>query len=148
MTNTELQNELRRIADDHGGTLRAEDVVEAAKDEASILHSKFKWDDTEAAHLYRLQQARQLIRVVVQFVGPAEVAQRTRVFVSLTPDRHRGGEGYRFIADVMNDDELRRQLVIDALKELHRIEQRYGELKELAAVFEEIRKISSQQKAA
>lgn len=39
-------------------------VVEIAKDPESPLHGHFCWDDNEAAHQYRLEQARSLIRVV------------------------------------------------------------------------------------
>ena len=41
--------------------LHAEDVVAAARDPLSPLHSKFQWDDSKAAHRYRLWQARQII---------------------------------------------------------------------------------------
>ena len=44
--------------------LHAEDVVAAARDPLSPLHSKFQWDDSKAAHRYRLWQARQIIASV------------------------------------------------------------------------------------
>ncbi len=53
---------LKEIAKRDGGKLRPQAVVDAAKDEDSPLHNAFCWDDAEAARLYRLDQARRLIR--------------------------------------------------------------------------------------
>ena len=49
---------------DNRGTLTPSVVVEEASDESHPLHSRFKWDDAEAAHSWRLEQAAQLIRSV------------------------------------------------------------------------------------
>ena len=55
---------LERIRARNKGVLTPADVVKDASDESSPLHSYFTWDDTEAAHQYRLDQARTLIRNV------------------------------------------------------------------------------------
>lgn len=47
-----------------GETDAAEAVLEAARDEASPLHSRFEWDDAKAGHEHRLTQARHLIRSI------------------------------------------------------------------------------------
>lgn len=47
------------------GSLTSEGVVAAAKKSSSPLHEWFVWDDGEAAHKFRLVQARTLIRVIV-----------------------------------------------------------------------------------
>jgi hypothetical protein len=46
------------------GRLTPEGVLEAASDDDSPLHRFFEWDDHEAAHQYRVEQARRLIRGV------------------------------------------------------------------------------------
>lgn len=46
------------------GRISADDVVQAAKDQDSPLHAYFTWDDAEAAHARRIDQARALIRSV------------------------------------------------------------------------------------
>jgi hypothetical protein len=46
------------------GRLTPECVLEAAEDEDSPLHRFFEWDNDEAAHQYRIDQARRLIRGV------------------------------------------------------------------------------------
>lgn len=43
------------------GPLTPSRVVHIAKDEGSILHPVFEWDDRKAGHQHRLWQARQLI---------------------------------------------------------------------------------------
>lgn len=49
-------DELRQI----GEEFSPEDIVEAAEDEGKELHKCFEWDDTKAAHKYRIHQAVQL----------------------------------------------------------------------------------------
>lgn len=46
------------------GELTAEGVIESAENGDSALHDEFVWDDNEAGHKYRLQQARTLIRFI------------------------------------------------------------------------------------
>lgn len=133
--------ELQRIAQDAGGELRVADVVEAARAASSPLHGSFNWDDSEAAHAYRLQQARQLIRISVAYIGDSEDSVSLRVFVSLTPDRYNeNGGGYRIMTSVLSDKKQRAQLLQDALDEMHRFQAKYGALKELASVFGEMTK--------
>ena len=63
MTREEVRTELSRLYQAHG-SLTAELVVRAAAEKDSPLHEHFEWDDAKAGHLYRLVQARTLIRDV------------------------------------------------------------------------------------
>jgi hypothetical protein len=128
--------ELQRLAGEHGGVLQPSVVVESARDPQSPLHSNFEWDDTQAAHQWRLEQARNLIRVVVRFEQVGDKAVPVRVFVSLSPDRKGDDGGYRLAVDVFSDAELRRQLLVDARAEMQRFRNKYQSLAELAQVFE------------
>lgn len=119
------------------GLIRPADVVEAARDEDSALHEHFQWDDTEAGHQYRLIQARQLIRVYVH-VEEKESADPVRAFVSLTTDQRNPGGGYRTIAQVMSNEELRQQMLTDALTRLRNLQQQYRSLTELAKVWDAV----------
>ena len=113
--------------------------MERARPKTSPLHSRFTWDDSEAAHQYRIWQARQLIRVSVELIGG--LTGPVDVFVSLTTDRYEKGGGYRVMTKVLSDSELREQMLTDALNELSVFEQKYSRLKELAAVFAGIHKV-------
>jgi hypothetical protein len=127
--------ELRAIAAEHGGILKAEDVVRAAENPESSLHSAFEWDDSEAAHQWRLCQARNLIRVTVQYVEPIDAAPM-RVFVSLSPDRAVEGGGYRDTVQVLTTKALREQLLEDAVEDMNRFKEKYKKLKELSEVIQ------------
>ncbi len=135
-----ITQELLRISKENNGILRPEDIVTEAQSKGSPLHDSFTWDDGEAAHLFRLQEARQLIRVSVQFIKSGNKQVETRVFVSLTNDRQVGG-GYRTLISVMNDDEMRQQLLADCVDEMNRFQEKYKNIKELIEVFQAMNRI-------
>lgn len=126
---------LTRMARRSGGMLEIDDVLNEAKDETSILHKHFEWDDSEAADLYRRQQARALIqKCKIQLVETEPVM--IRAFVSLPTDRVNGG-GYRLMSEVVNDDSMRDELIRDIQltiarwnKKLHLIDGDIAELLE------------------
>jgi hypothetical protein len=107
-------------------------VVEAARDETSPLHDCFTWDNSEAAHQFRLIEARKLIQVHVTILaGSTETVQ---AWVSLRDDRQAGG-GYRPIGVVMSRKTMRESLLRDALADLETWRRKYATLKELAGIF-------------
>jgi hypothetical protein len=57
-----LRQHLQAIRDDRG-TLTPAVVVETARNPDHPLHNRFEWDDTLAAEQWRLEQARQLLKV-------------------------------------------------------------------------------------
>ena len=136
-----IETELLRIAEEHGGILQPESVVDEARDKKSPLHSRFTWDDTEAAEQYRLWQARQLIRVVVHMIPGKNGNVSSRVFVSLKTDRAEDGGGYRTMAVVLSDSEMREQLLAEAIAEMEYFREKYSRLKELAGVFKAMRSV-------
>lgn len=137
-----IQQELERIRKANGGVLVPEHVVEAARSEDSPLHSRFTWDDSEAAHQYRLVQARALIRVRV-FTEP-QTASTVRAYVSLKRDRYNGESGgYREIRQVLKVKELREELLAEAMEDMKAFEAKYHALNELAPVFEAMKSVAS-----
>jgi hypothetical protein len=116
------------------GVLKAEDVVEFAKDPETALHKRFTWDDEECGKQHRLWQARELIRAVVVVIP--NVNKEVRAYVSLMEDRGQEGGGYRHIVSVLSDEQQRRRLLAQALVEFDRWKDKYESLKELAAIFE------------
>jgi hypothetical protein len=102
---------LTKMARQNGGVLKVEDVLNEARDEGSILHKHFEWDDSEAAQKYRLQQARALIqRCKITLIDSAPV--EIRAFVSLPVDRESGG-GYRLTSEVMSDARMKEEMLRD-----------------------------------
>lgn len=126
---TDIREELERLADVNGGILQAQHVVAAARAKTSILHPLFTWDDKEAAEEYRLMEARFLIRRV-RLINPEDLKKQP-AFVSLKADRREAGGGYRRTADVLSSEELREQLRDTALSELSSWRERYRVLNDL-----------------
>jgi hypothetical protein len=90
-----IKDELQQLA--VGGVLEPEQVVEAARNPNSSMHNQFVWDDNEASHLYRLQQARALIkRVKVEVIRSDNEVVRVPVFV-----RSPTGSGYEATQQVV-----------------------------------------------
>lgn len=135
IVNPEILQALSELEDEHGGELQPQDVVDAARDVESPLHSQFEWDDTEAGEKWRRHQARQLIRAVVH-MQPAKDGSLVpvRVYASLTPDRVERN-GYRRIVAIMANPDQRRQLLLDARAEMRLFQEKYRSLNELSAVF-------------
>jgi len=140
ITNPKLIDELRGIYQKNDGLLTPEAIVDAARDKKTELHSHFEWDDSKAAEQYRLEQARGILQVTVEYLRDSKGKKvPCRVFVSLTSDRK--GGGYRSTVDVMNDKDYKAQLLKDALDDLETFKRKYFELKELAVIFEAMRKV-------
>lgn len=107
------------------GMLHPAEVVEwAGGHPKSALYSKFEWDDSRAGREWRLQQARQLIRIhVVSEDG-------TPKLVNLRIDRSKGG-GYREVRDVMDSEELRTAMLSDCVSDLRRVQSRYAQINDM-----------------
>jgi hypothetical protein len=127
-----IADELAQIARQNGGLVFPAKVVEFAKDQSTALHSRFIWDDTEAARRYRLDQAREIIRVNVTVIS--KDAPPVRAFVSLSSDRKAGG-GYRALVDVLSDDVMMQRLLDDALAELEALKRKYEQLAALRPIW-------------
>lgn len=125
-----IKTELEYVRRESGGLLRPEDVLSfAEKNPESALYSQFEWDDTEAAKGFRLAQARAVIRVAV-IVDPASSDEKIRAYVSLSTDRATKS-GYRAFVEVLDDEILRQQLLLDALTELKKFQNKYDKLRQL-----------------
>lgn len=138
-TAARIRAELKRIAAANEGVLQPAAVVESARPKTSPLHSRFDWDDSVAAYKHRLWQARKLIAITLTVVDSSD-GRTDKMWVSLTSDRRQDG-GYRSIVTVLEDSDMREQLLADALADLEIFREKYGKLKELAGVFEAARKV-------
>lgn len=124
------------------GLLIPEEVVAFAEDSDTELHKYFEWDDTAAAHQFRLEQARKVIRVIVTYEPHTQ--QEMRGFVSLERDQQCPRGGYRSREDVMSAADTRAELLTQALKELQRVQTKYQLLSELSDVFDAIDAVVAQ----
>ena len=89
----EAIQEIKKL-EDRRGRLTPEQVVEAARDESSPLHECFEWDDGKAAHKYRVEQARDLLKRVKIEVEYHETTIKVVGYVR-DPEAPSGDQGYR-----------------------------------------------------
>jgi hypothetical protein len=144
-----VASELEQICQKHGGLLRPEDVVTFARNKRTALHSEFEWDDAKASAEYRLEQARRVIRVSVTVLpSPHSDQEPVRAYVSVVSDRVQPGGGYRSFVEVMTDDDMRSELVNEAISEAKRWRRKYERLRELAPIFRAIDKVEAKQEQA
>ena len=124
---------LEQLAKQKGGVLLVDDVIEVAKNPTCVLHKHFQWDNTKAAEAYRKMQARTLIqKCTVTIAKQPDVP--IRAFVSFNADQISGG-GYRMMVDVLDDVDLKEQLIAEMEVTLVKWKQRINLLdKETAAI--------------
>ena len=103
-TADQIRQALEQIAQEGGGILHAENVVRAAEDLGSVLHDRFEWDDSIAAHAHRLNQARTLIRSVKVEISTS-VRKIETVFYVSDPAQNSNEGGYVSIASLGTDRE-------------------------------------------
>jgi hypothetical protein len=119
--------------------LTAEYVVEWARSHPNSALYKAPqfcgWSTKKAAYQHWLWGARALMALHVTY----ENGQRQ--LVSLSLDRTRDGGGYRDVDDVLRDRSLSEIMLKDALNELDRVQIKYDAIKELTAVWREVKKV-------
>ena len=131
--------ELRKIEKQNGGVLHPKAVVMFARNPNTALHSAFDWDDTTAAQQWRMEQARRLIRVMVEIVPHKGKNIRVSAFVALRSERYHEA-GYRYMPTLMTNEKGRQAVLQTALWELMAFQDKYRDLSELAEVFKAIEK--------
>jgi hypothetical protein len=149
---TAIGRELRRIGKAKPASVdRA--IVEAAREPSNPMHANFTWNVKKAAWKCWLDEARFLRNHIVEveryehqpereFVHPVLMSLPARDRIEgLTPSqahsRNVPRSGYLF-GDAMSDEPVRQFTLIEALDQLEALQNRFGHLKELAAVFKAV----------
>jgi len=138
---------LAEMYEENDESLRAEDVVAEAEDIDSPFHDWFEWDDSAAARMHRLKQARDLIGSVdiVRKDDPrADGDGRIRAFVNIRrPVEGEDGSWreertYVPTLQAIANEEQRELLLMQALSDFKNLERKYGVLNELATIFDTV----------
>ena len=136
---------IEAVRKQNNGEASAEAVVKAAAAKRNPLHPEFTWDDSQAGHQFRLDQARRLVGHLVVVRGELATDRPQRVYeVIRKPQeledgkRQRAKHVYRTTTDIMADPEMRAELLGRALRELISIRNRFRDLQELAVVLRAI----------
>lgn len=106
-----IRDTIAAIAAKNGGLVTPENVIAQARNKSSALHACFTWDDTEAARLQRIHEARGVIRSVrVQTVVNNQVF-KTIAYVR-DPQCKNDEAGYRSTAELKTDADLSREVML------------------------------------
>lgn len=115
------------------GNMTALAVVELASHRDCPIHKFFEWDDAKAAHQFRIEQARHLIRSVVVDVGGSEVPAFHRVHIEESETAE-----YVEVGRAMADADLWAQVIETAMKEAQAWSARYQTYAQLNKVHKAI----------
>lgn len=133
----DLQQLLLEIREANDGILTAQAVVDAARPDDHPLHQHFEWDAEKGAEKYRVQQARQLIRIVkLVYVDKRGDVQKMRVFHSVPDPESMSGRSYVPLSEIERSDVMSAQLLrameID-WRNLHRRYKQFAEFRAMVA---------------
>ena len=136
---------LEPLLEQSGKFIVAKSVVNLARNPKSPLHPAFEWDDSVAAEEYRTEQARKMLHSLrIKVENVTNTSEPVRFFVNIKPtavDENKPSRLYTSVDNAMSDSELRRQVLVNALRELESFRRKYAQFQELAKVHEEIDKV-------
>lgn len=125
--------ELERIRIKNG-ELNPKAIVEESRDEKSVLHNYFCWDDAKAAEGYRREQARQLMKNIRVIVTNETITTPIRAFVYVHTEEKPGTRSYYPIHEIVDDEAAYNDLLEQARADMESFVSKYAQLKELANV--------------
>lgn len=132
--------EIERIRRQRQGFYQPHDLVDASRPDEAPLHPGFEWDDTIAAENYRVEQAKYIVRNIVLVEGghrsPDLDGKRAYVSVRVDTDEGERSPHYTAIQVALEDPDLRDQMVLAAIRDLHAFEAKYSILSEFAGLIE------------
>lgn len=148
-----VESRLEKLSRLNGGRLTPQAVVDDARDPASPLHERFEWDDSTAAHQYRLSQARELIRTVRCQV---DIVSNTIATPHYVRDPSAGHEqGYIAVSTARNEHDIAVAIMRDetgrvlaALERARGIADVLGMDDEIATLIDSIRSFRTRAKVA
>lgn len=127
----------------NGRSVTPMDLVEDARPKNSSLHEYFEWNDTKAAEQFRMKQAGYLLGHIIVHVEYEGQKHQSRAFVNVRDVDSEARKPTRVYVEVeraLGREEMRDQLIADALREASYWRRKYAMLKELDNIFKEIDK--------
>ena len=139
MLTTQSASEAIKELAEKTGNLTPELVLKEAKKKTSPLHSHFNWDDTQAAHSYRLLQASALIRKIkVEYSVSESKSVLVRAFHNVREGGDEGNERgvYVSVAEAFSVESYREQILAQCKRDMTAFRQKYAALDEVQRVIE------------
>lgn len=112
-----------------------QNVVDLARDEKSVIHNDFEWDDKIAGEKYRLHQAGDMIRSFV--FEPKKADESPTRVLQITTEK----SVYQPVKFFLKNEDEYQSLLKRAKAELESFRRRYSTLTELESVFNAIDKM-------
>ena len=133
-----VYDEIQQIGD----TYTPEQIVEKATDESTELHKCFEWDDSAAAHKYRLSQAQGIVRCLVLVNEKVEDKELPKVRAIVSTNMRENTYGPAKIT-VRNVDSYER-LKAEALRELEAFRKKYAVIEKIGDIIDELEAVIAQ----
>jgi hypothetical protein len=139
--NDKIIKEVLKIKKNKG--LSAESILEEAKHKTNVLHDLFCWDNTKAANLWRMQQARVFINEIKIIIDSKEYYAFENVKIAVTSDGTTSIREYKSREEIITNEELRKQIIESAYSQLVYWKNKYENYKfpEFENVISEINSI-------
>ena len=136
---------LNKLSEKHNGRLKPQYVVDEARSSSSPLHDYFDWDDSVAAEKYRIYQARNLINHITVEISYDNEKQDVKGWFSVnsTPNDERLNKVYVTVDRVINEPELRNQILISAIQEADYWKEKYQQYTEFSSICKAIALVKS-----
>ena len=123
-----------------GDEVTPEQVVEKGKCPDSELHKCFTWDDTEAANMWRMREAREVMRqlIVISKPDPGDGTDGKNPiqFRLLMKNETHKGSGYKQTIIMIQDADEYKKLLDQAWTELRTFKNKYSMLNELRDILD------------
>lgn len=127
---------IEKLEQENGGILEPEKVLNDAKDSNSPLHQCFTWNNSKAGAKWRLHEARMLLNQLTIAVKIEDrPTEEIRGFIHIKTETRKG---YASTTEVLNNRELRKQVVQRAFNELKTWRNKYEVYKEFDRVISAI----------
>lgn len=127
----DIVSELNKISTT---TITPEQVLSVARDDSSIMHQFFEWNDTVAAEKYRKIQAQQLI-LKIAYVRDEEDNQPKRYYHNISYSTRE----YHPVEYIFQHEDAYSLLKKRAIDYLRNAEKKFAEIKELESIWPLIR---------
>ena len=124
------------------GEVSTRAFLDYSRPEESETHSMFEWDDSIAAEKYRLRQAAQIInQLEVRFEQEEAAEQAVEVvpaYVNTMQKTLHSPARFVNIVSAMEDQEMRRHVIFNAVRELTSFRNKYQKLSCFAKLFKAV----------
>ncbi len=132
--------EIMRIKNKNGGDVSPDSIVAEASRKTNPLHVLFTWDDSEAAHKYRLSEAGSLLRAIeITYVELPEQPRRAFEVSYKKPSGRQDKQTlYTTAEEAAADPDNHAKLIAEAVRTLMAWRCRFRYLQELSHLMQKI----------